>query len=394
MGDAILCLNAGSSSLKFAVYKLEAGREARLFSGAVEAIGGEDGTFWLRDKEDRSIDESQDRFPSHSEAAAAMFESLSRQGTGKISAAGHRVVHGGRYFREPLRVSAAVTDKLKEMTPFAPLHLPSQIAMIDEVSRRAPALPQVVCFDTAFHGSMPEVARRFALPHDLFDQGVLRYGFHGLSYEYVTSRLGRELGKRAIIAHLGNGASMVALQDGSPIDTSMGLTPTGGFIMGTRSGDLDPGVLLYLLRRGWSVEQLETMLDRLSGLAGVSVLTSDMRTLLEQRSSNPRAAQAVEMFCYQVRKFVGAFAAALHGLDTLVFTGGIGERAAPVRAEICAGLEFLGVRVDAARNARHEPVISGAGGACVVRVVQTDEDLMIACHTRRLLDPTGVGTCP
>jgi len=394
MGDAILCLNAGSSSLKFAVYQLEAGQETRLFSGAVEGIGGEDGTFWLRDKENRSILESRGRFPSHAEAAATMFVSLTQHGTGKLKAAGHRVVHGGPYFREPVRVSTQVTDKLTEITPFAPLHLPSQIAMIDEVSRRAPGLTQVVCFDTAFHRSMPEVARRFALPRDLFDQDVLRYGFHGLSYEYVTSRLGKELGKRAIIAHLGNGASMVALRDGSPIDTSMGLTPTGGFIMGTRTGDLDPGVLLYLLRRGWSAQQLETVLDHQSGLAGVSALTSDMRTLLEQRRAKPQAALAVEMFCYQVRKFVGAFAAALHGLDTLVFTGGIGERAAPVRAEICAGLEFLGVHVDAAKNALHEPVISGDGGGCVVRVVQTDEDLMIARHTRRLLDPTTVGTCP
>jgi acetate kinase len=389
MGDAILCLNAGSSSLKFAVYQLQADQEARLFSGAVEAIGDGSGRFWLRDLNNRSIVESQGSFPTHAEAAATMFESLTQQGSGKLSAAGHRVVHGGPYFHQPRRVTAEVVAKLREITLFAPLHLPTQVAMIDEVSKRAPGLTQVVCFDTAFHRAMPEVARRFALPRDMFDQGVLRYGFHGLSYEYVTGKLGKDLGERAIIAHLGNGASMVALKNGSPIDTSMGLTPTGGFMMGTRSGDLDPGVMLYLLRRGWNAQHLEKVLDHQSGLAGVSALTGDMRTLLERRSANPSAAQAVEMFCYQVRKFTGAFAAALRGLDTLVFTGGIGERAAPVRAEICDGLEFLGVRVDTARNARHEPVISADNSTCVVRVVPTDEDLMIARHTGRLLDPNG-----
>lgn len=389
MDDAILCLNAGSSSLKFAVYQIQSDREARLFSGAVEAIGAGSGTFWLRDQNNRSILERQGSFPTHAEAAATMFESLPQHGAGQLSAAGHRVVHGGPYFHQPQRITAEVVGKLREITAFAPLHLPTQVAMIDEVSRRAPGLIQVVCFDTAFHHAMPEAARRFALPRDLFDEGLVRYGFHGLSYEYVTGKLGKDLGKRAIIAHLGNGASMVALRDGSSIDTSMGLTPTGGFMMGTRSGDLDPGVLLYLLRRGWNAQQLEKVLDHQSGLAGVSALTGDMRTLLELRGANPRAAQAVEMFCYQVRKFIGAFAAALGGLDTLVFTGGIGERAAAVRAQICDGLEFLGVGVDAARNARHEAVISADNSACVVRVVQTDEDLMIARHTRRLLHPNG-----
>jgi len=389
MDDAVLCLNAGSSSLKFAVYQLQSDREARLFSGAVEAIGAESGTFWLRDQNNRSILERQSRFPTHAEAAATMFESLPQHGARQLSAAGHRVVHGGPYFHQPQQVTAEVVGKLREIIPFAPLHLPTQVAMIDEVSRRAPGLIQVVCFDTAFHNAMPEAARRFALPRDLFDEGLVRYGFHGLSYEYVTGKLGRDLGKRAIIAHLGNGASMVALRDGSSIDTSMGLTPTGGFMMGTRSGDLDPGVLLYLLSRGWNGQLLEKVLDQQSGLAGVSALTGDMRTLLEQRGANPRAAQAVEMFCYQVRKFTGAFAAALGGLDTLVFTGGIGERAATVRAEICDGLEFLGVRVDASRNARHEPLISADNSACVVRVVQTDEDLMIARHTRQLVHPNG-----
>jgi acetate kinase len=233
---------------------------------------------------------------------------------------------------------------------------------------------------------MPELARRFALPRDLGDLGVVRYGFHGLSYEFVAGKLGKDLGRRAIIAHLGNGASMVALKEGRPVDTTMGLTPTGGFMMGTRCGDLDPGVLLYLLRQGRTAEQLETLLDRQSGLLGVSGLTSDMRTLLGERETDPHAAQAVEMFCYQIRKFIGAFAAALAGLDTLVFTGGIGERAAQVRAEVCGGLEHLGVMLDGKRNAQHAPTISSGESACMVRVVPTDEDLMIARHTRQVIE--------
>jgi acetate kinase len=232
------------------------------------------------------------------------------------------------------------------------------------------------------------VTRRFAFPRKLWDRGIARYGFHGLSYEFICSKLGKELGKRAIIAHLGNGASMVALQDGQPVDTSMGLTPTGGFMMGTRPGDLDPGVLLHLLREGWTVDQLETLLDRQSGLAGVSGISSDMKTLLEERASNADARQAVEMFCYQARKFIGAFAAVLGGLETLVFTGGIGERAAPVRSEICQGLGFLGIDLDLEKNARHHAIISTGQSACCVRVVATDEDLMIARHTRRVITGT------
>jgi acetate kinase len=390
--SAILSVNAGSSSLKFAVYRITGSandaREARLLSGEVEEIGASHGKFWLRDSQGQTVVDRPGKFPSHVEAAAAMFGALASRGIGNLSAAGHRVVHGGTFFSAPEKVSQEVQRKLQELIPFAPLHLPSQIAMIQEVSRRSPELDQVVCFDTAFHHCMPEVARRFALPREMGDQGVVRYGFHGLSYEFVAGKLGKDLGRRAIIAHLGNGASMVALKDGLPIDTTMGLTPTGGFMMGTRSGDLDPGVLLYLLRQGRSAEQLETLLDRQSGLLGVSGLTSDMRTLLLERETAPHAAQAVEMFCYQIRKFIGAFAAALSGIDTLAFTGGIGERAAQVRADICRGLEHLGVMLDAQRNAQHAPVISAGGSMCTVRVVPTDEDLMIARHTRQVVEGT------
>src|SRR5260370_2771030 len=219
----------------------------------------------------------------------------------------------------------------------------------------------------------------------------MRCGFHGLSDEYVVRRLGTKLGSRAVIAHLGNGASMVAMKDGAPIDTSMGLTPTGGYMMGTRCGDLDPGVILYLLRLGWTYEKLEELLDRQSGLLGVSGITSDMKGLLEKRRFDPQAAQAVEMFCYQIRKFVGAFAATLDGLDTLVFTGGICERAAAVRAEICCGLRHLGIELDEGENGRHGEVITSPQSRCLVRVVETDEDLVIARHTRQLVERLGGG---
>jgi acetate kinase len=395
MDTQILCINAGSSSLKFSVYQMSStgSADARVVSGAVEAIGQPTGRFWMKGNDDRRLCTADHAFSNHIEAVEAMVEGLEQQGRLEISAIGHRIVHGGPYFSDPLIVDRDVRARLDEIVPYAPLHLPTQIGIIDQVSKRRPDLPQVACFDTAFHRPMPELAKRFALPRELYDQGIRRYGFHGLSYEFVTSKLGPKLGRRAIIAHLGNGASMVALQDGRPIDTSMGLTPTGGFMMSTRSGDLDPGVLVHLQRRGWTAEQLEAMLDRSSGLAGVSSLSSDMKTLLETRANDLRAAEAVAMFCYQARKTIGAYAAALGGLDTLVFTGGIGERAAEVRAEICDGLGFLGIVVDRASNARDADVISAIGGTCVVRVAQTDEDLMIARHTcdciaaRRLKNP-------
>jgi acetate kinase len=258
---------------------------------------------------------------------------------------------------------------------------------VEAVGARFPALPQVVCFDTAFHRDLPEVARRLALPRDFGDgAGIRRFGFHGLSYEYVLERLGPSGRGRVVIAHLGNGASMAAVRYGRPVDTTMGLTPAGGFMMGTRTGDLDPGVLLYLMReRGFDAERLDRLVNKESGLLGVSGASADMKTLLERRERDEEAALAVAMFCYQARKQVGAFAAAMGGLDTLVFTGGIGERAAPVRAEICDGLEHLGVRLDAPRNAAHADPLSAPDAGCAVRVVPTREDLMIARHSRAVL---------
>jgi acetate kinase len=380
MGPFILSLNGGSSSLKFAVYRLSGAAEERVFAGAVEAIGEASGNAWLR-AGDNLLQEESGIFPDHTAAIKTMFAALHKQGVEKLAAAGHRIVHGGPKLTAPQLIDEKLKDALKDLVPFAPLHLPSQVAMIEAVTAHFPDLPQVACFDTAFHSRMPEVAQRFALPRELWEQGIKRYGFHGLSYEYVVGKLGAALGRRAIIAHLGNGASMVALKDGLSMDTSMGLTPTGGFMMGTRSGDLDPGVLIHLMKAGYSADQLETLLDHRSGLLGVSGKTSDMKVLL-QKSETDSAAMAVEKFCYEVRKWIGAFAAVLNGLDTLVFTGGIGERAAPVRAKICLGLEYLGVAVDAAANGRNSEVISLTDSKCGIRVIETEEDLMIARHTR------------
>ncbi len=272
------------------------------------------------------------------------------------------------------------------LIPFAPLHLPEEIRAIKDVADHFPGLPQAVCFDTAFHRRMPELARRFPLPRALWDDGVRRYGFHGISYEYIMQTLGEPAPARVIIAHLGNGASMAAVRDGVPIDTTMGFTPAGGFMMGTRSGDLDPGVPVYLLKeKGYDAARLDRLMNRESGLLGVSGVTADMKKLLEIRNSNPDARQAVAMFCYQLRKSVGALAAALGGLDLLVFTGGIGERAAAVRWTVAAGLEHLGIRLDQRRNDAHADTISSPGSSCIVRIIPTNEDLMIARHTSRLI---------
>jgi acetate kinase len=381
MEQTILSLNGGSSSLKFAVYRLSGTAEERMFSGAVEAIGQPSGKAWLRGR-DKALQEETGKFPDHTAAMKKMFAGLREQGVEKLAAAGHRIVHGGPKFTAPQLIDVRLKQALKELIPFAPLHLPSQIAMIEAVEAHFPDLPQVACFDTAFHSRMPEVAQRFALPQRFWEQGIRRYGFHGLSYEYVIGKLGGKLGRRAIIAHLGNGASMVALKDGLPMDTSMGMTPTGGFMMGTRSGDLDPGVLIHLLKTGYSAEQLEELVDHEAGLLGVSGHTSDMKALLQKSQTDSAAHMAVQMFAYQVRKFIGAYAAVLNGLDTLVFTGGIGERAADVRGKICSGLGYLGVALETQANAQNAEVISLPNSQCAVRVVQTDEDLMIVRHTR------------
>jgi acetate kinase len=306
-----------------------------------------------------------------------------------IQAVGHRLVHGGAKLRKPTRVDANVRDLLEGIIPLAPDHLPAELRAIDEVARLAPSLVQVVCFDTAFHSELPAVARVFGLPRRLSDSGVVRYGFHGLSYEYVTEELRArgELATRTIVAHLGNGASIAALLDGVSIDTSMGMTPAGGLVMGTRSGDLDPGVMLYLLRsRGFSVRGLDDAINREGGLLGISETSSDVRDLLAASSTDSRAQDAIDVFCYQARRFIGAYAAALGGIDALVFTGGIGEHSPDIRARICAKLDFLGIRIDPLLNGKNAPKISAADSGVVTRTLKTKEEIMIARHVRKSLE--------
>jgi acetate kinase len=301
------------------------------------------------------------------------------------NAVGHRLAHGGPHHQRPERIDAALLASLRLIVPYAPLHLPAEIRAIDAIGERWPKVPQVACFDTSFHREMPEVARRLPLPWNLYEQGIRRYGFHGLSYEYIVEALGADIGARAILAHFGSGSSMVALRDGQPIDTTMGLTPAGGFMMATRTGDLDPGVLFHLLDLGYSPRDLDRMLNHEAGLLGVSGASADMRVLLSRSATDRRAALAVEMFCYQARKTIGSLAAALGGLDSLVFTGGVGENAAPIRARICEPLRHLGMFLDAGRNEGVGRVISTDDSPCVVRVVATNEERTIARHVRRAL---------
>ena len=366
----ILCVNAGSSSLKAALYSCD-------YDGGLEQLGR------------ANVAVAGGGYDTALEGVLAGFAG---QGLPAPTAVGHRVVHGGPSHVGPVVIHSGVLDELQQLVPFAPLHLPASIAGIEAMAARCPGVRQVACFDTAFHRRMPEAAQRLPLPDDLWRSGVRRYGFHGLSYEHVVASLGGELGERAVVAHLGSGSSMAAIRDGLSVDTTMGLTPTGGLVMSTRSGDLDPGVAVYLLReRGLGADELEALLDRGSGMLGVSGSTGDMKALLDRREGDPRAALAVEMFCTQARKFVGALAATLDGIDTLVFTGGIGERSAVVRAEVCEGLAHLGVRLDPDRNAGDEAVISVDGGGCTVRVVVCDEELVIARHTVDLVGGVPAG---
>jgi len=382
----ILSFNSGSSSHKFAVYRFSAGREELMAEGAAEGIGIEHGRLWIRDGSSRTLADGAREIARFEDAFDALFDEIARLRLPHPDAVGHRVVHGGPDHFAPERVTPALIEALRKLVPFAPLHLPVEIRGIEAMAARYAGRPQAACFDTGFHRRMPEIARRLALPRALWDEGICRYGFHGISYEYIMEALGPAPPARVAIAHLGNGASMAAVKDGNPIDTTMGFTPSGGFMMSTRSGDLDPGVMLYLLeQKGYDAARLKRTINHESGLLGVSGLSSDVKQLLQTRESDARAGLALDMFCYQVRKQIGAFAAALGGLDLLVFTAGIGERAAPLRAEICRGLRYLGIVLDSQRNNSNADKISAESSRCIVRVIPTKEDLMIARHTRRAL---------
>ena len=395
MKHTILCINSGSSSIKFALYLVDETEEL-IAEGAVERIGLSGGWLWLKDSRGKRLVDSHSDYSDHKAAVKAMFASaIEAQHLPAPDGVGHRVVHGGPKHMAPEMVTPELMLTLRGLIPLAPLHLPGEIRGIDAVAEHYPGLRQVVCFDTAFHRRIPEVAQWLPIVRSLRHEGIHRYGFHGLSYEYIVSALGPDTKGRVIIAHLGNGASMAALKDGEPQDTTMGFSALGGLMMGTRCGDLDPGILLYLMdEKGYDTRQLEKLLNERSGLIGVSGISSDMKTLLDQRATEPHADQAITLFCYTARKYIGALSAVLCGLDMLVFTGGIGERAAPVRWMICHGLEYLGIRLDPGNNDADAETISTAGSPCIVRVIPTNEDRMIARHTRALLSKNGQGERP
>ena len=390
-GGSILTINGGSSTLKFALFRAGA-TPVRELSGLIDRIGSSSDTVMSIRTSDGGVDRRIVDAPDHAACLKPMLEYLKdRLERDPLLAIGHRVVHGGRDYREPQRVTSAVLETLQRLSPYDPEHLPAEIALIKACVQRYPDLPHVACFDTAFHRDMPIVARLLPIPRRYKQQGVQRYGFHGLSYAFLMKELARvgrpdEAGGRVILAHLGNGASLAAVKDGKPVDTTMGFTPTAGVPMSRRSGDLDPGLVSYLARtEGMSVDQFQRMVNSESGLLGVSEYSSDMRDLLEAERTYHKAAEAVAFFCYEVKKAIGSFAAALGGIETLVFSAGIGEHSPVVRARICEGLEFLGIALDPVRNKASAPVISTENSPVTVRVIQTDEEREIVESVVRLL---------
>ncbi|MEO6873861.1 MAG: acetate/propionate family kinase [Opitutaceae bacterium] len=391
----ILTINGGSSSIRFAVY--ESGKAPRLtLAGKIDRIG-------LRGTEMVVTDAAKPtpstvRLPAGGHRAAGDFLLRwleSQPCFAAIGAVGHRVVHG-MHHTAPARVTPRLLAELRRIMPYDPDHLPGEIALLEAFQQRHPKLPQVACFDTAFHRTMPGVAKLLPVPRRLATKGVERYGFHGLSYAYLMEELRRldppAAKGRVILAHLGNGASLAAVRAGRSVDTSMGFTPASGLVMSTRTGDLDPGLGYFLARtEGMTPPQFQQMVNHESGLRGVSGTSSDVRDLLAREKRDPRAAEALALFCYQTKKWIGSYAAVLGGVDALVFAGGIGENSPAIRQRICDGLGFLGLKLDGKRNARNAPLISAAGGRVNVRVIPTDESLMIARSVLRLFPPGKLG---
>jgi acetate kinase len=385
----MLAVNGGSSSIKFCVFDIGRGLQKRL-SGKIERIGQENAALTYTD--DRN-DKRQLRVDAPDLCAAGIFLLgwLEKQaGVFPLAAVGHRVVHGG------VRTQATVVDEgllneLQQLSVYDPDHLPGEIELMRVIGRQYPGLLQVACFDTAFHTTLPAVARMLPIPRRYAEAGIQRYGFHGLSYAYILTELTRVAGPApamgsVVVAHLGSGASLAAIRDGVSIDTTMGFTPAGGIVMGTRPGDLDPGVLWTILNRErWGPAALDDFIHHRCGLLGVSETSSDMQELLARESSDSRAADAVALFCYQVRKAIGAFSAVLGGLDVLVFTGGIGERSAVIRSRICAGLGYLGIELDQGANAGDKAALSSAEARVRVYAIPTDEEWMIATIVKQML---------
>jgi acetate kinase len=394
----ILCINGGSSSIKFSVYRVD-GEELKLaLKGKIDRIGLDGATLSYSDnltnEEGRAAVEvaGMKEVAGMSDAANFLMDWLEgRVGVSRVSAIGHRVVHGGVQ-RQPAVIDDELLAGLDRISGYDPDHLPGEIGLIRLIRERDRGLRQVACFDTAFHATLPRVARLLPLPRRYEGAGLQRYGFHGLSYSYIAEELIRIAGPevatgRVIMAHLGSGASLAAVRDGQSVDTTMGFTPTGGIMMGTRSGDLDPGAIWWILQQeGLGAAQLSELVNHQSGLLGISGISSDMQDLLARESGDTAAADAVEMFTYQVRKSIGAFTAVLDGIDALVFTGGIGERSSVIRSRVCAGLEYLGIALDQGANGKNEVLISRAGGPVRVYAIPTDEEKMIARQTLKLLN--------
>lgn len=396
MTRAVLVVNAGSSSIKFSVFALDGERLGMLtYKGLVDRIGPSTGHFSAANAGGARLADQDIAAPAggnldHRHMLATALDWLEGHSAGLIViAAGHRVVHGGDHYAQPLRITPHVLAALDKLIPLAPLHQPNNLAAIRALEQVKPDLPQVVCFDTGFHRTQPPLAQAFAIPRQLSEQGIKRYGFHGLSYEYIASVLPQYLGNKAdgriIVAHLGNGSSMCAMRERMSIATTMGFTALDGLMMGTRCGNIDPGVLLYLMQeKKMDAEAITDLLYRKSGLLGVSGIASDMRTLLE--TEDGRAGEAVDLFVYRIAREIGSLAACLEGLDALVFTGGIGEHAATIREMVCETAEWLGVRIDDAANLRDGPRISKEGAAASAWVIPTDEESVIAEHTLRLVN--------
>ena len=385
----VLTINGGSSSIRFAVFAAGATLQRRL-AGKIDRIGRSGTCLVVDPPEGGTPERRRVKADDHGGAVDFLLHWLEAQSAfASVRAVGHRVVHGLTR-PAPERVTPALLAELRKLAPYDPEHLPRELGLIEAVRRRHRWLPQVACFDTAFHRTMPRVARLLAIPRRYAAKGVERYGFHGLSYAYLLEELVRldpaGARGRVILAHLGSGASLAAVRAGRSIDTSMGFTPAAGLVMGTRSGDLDPGLLAYLTRsERMTPARFDRMVHCESGLLGVSGTSADLRDLLAREARDVRAAEAVALFCYQAKKWIGAYAAALGGLDTLVFAGGIGENAPVIRQRICAGLGFLGLTLDPRRNARNAPLISPASGRVRVRVIHTDEEQMIARSVCRVL---------
>jgi acetate kinase len=382
----VLTINGGSSSIKFALFEAESLR--RTLAGRIEGIGFSRSVFSAHGSANFS---RKIHAPNHTAAVKILMDWLQRQFARDFPiAVGHRIVHGGAAYWQPERITPKMLKALRKLSPFDPEHLPQEILLVEAFRRQFPRLPQIACFDTAFHHSLPRVAQLLPIPRRYFAKGVRRYGFHGLSCAFLMEELARLAGTRAangrvILAHLGNGASITAVRHGKSVDTSMAFTPAAGIPMSTRSGDLDPGIAAYLTRtEGMTAAQFQRMVNHESGLLGISETSPDMRELGIRAKRDPRAADAVAVFCYQAKKFIGAYAAALGGLDTLVFAGGIGENSSSTRAEICRGLDFLGLKLDQRANRAGSSLISSAHSAVAVHVIRTDEEQVIAksiCRT-------------